>query len=120
MFRLRFAPAAVAGLWLAAGAAVAQEPALMAAHGVVAKATTGTLTVRPRGADGKFEKEIAFHLTGTSKITTLSMQTRGGRPVPVQTDASAKDLKDRQDIAVIYTQGANGPVLLTAVVRPTK
>src|SRR4051794_35076965 len=116
MSRLRFAVAAVAGLWLVAASAVAQEAPLTTAHGVGVKAAKDSLTVRPRGAGGRFEKEVTLMVTGTSKISTLSMEIRADRPVPVQREADAKDLKAQQQIAVIYTQGSGGPVLLAAVV----
>jgi hypothetical protein len=109
---------AAAALWLVVAPAAAQEPTLSTANGVVLKASKDTLAVRPRGADGRFEKEMTLMLTGTTKITSVSMQTRAGRTVPVQQDVDAKDLKAQQTIAMIYTQGASGPVLLAAVVLP--
>ncbi len=120
MFHFRCALAAVATAWFLAAPAFAQEPPLATAHGTVSKASKDSLTVKPRDAAGRFEKELALTLTGTSKITTLSIEMRGGKPVPVQRDADAKDLKPQQTIAVIYTQAAGGPVLLSAVVLPGK
>jgi hypothetical protein len=116
MFGLRRTLGVVIVVWLFAASAIAQEPALSAAHGTVSKASKDSVTVKPRGEGGKFEKEVALSVTGTSKIMTLSIEMRGGKPVPVQRDADAKDLKPQQSIAVIYTQGAGGPVLLSAVV----
>ena len=66
---------------------------------------------------GMVDKEVTLTLTGTSKISTLSIETRGGKPVPVQRDADAKDVKPQQSIAVIYTQGAAGPVPAEMVCR---
>jgi len=120
MFRFRLAVVAVVAVWLAAASAPAQEPALATAHGTVGKAGKDSLTVKPRGADGRFDKEVTLTLTGTSKITSLSTEMRSGKPVPVQRDVDAKDLKPQQTIAVIYTQGAGGPVLLSAVVLSGK
>jgi hypothetical protein len=120
MFGSRLTLGVLIGAWLFAASAMAQEPSLATAHGTVSKAGKDSVTVRPRGADGKFDKEVALSITGTSKIMTLSIETRGGKPVPVQRDADAKDLKPQQSIAVIYTQGAGGPVLLSAVVLPGK
>lgn len=120
MYRLRLAVAAIVGLCLIAATASAQEPSIAAAHGAVGKSTKDTLNIKPRGADGKFEKEMVLQLTGTSKVTTLTIQMRAGKPTPVQQDVDVKDLKANQAIAVIYTQGAGGPVLLTAVVLPPK
>ena len=115
---LSLALTTLAGFWLLAGPAAAQEPTLATAHGVVNKVSKDTLSVRPRGADGRFEKELTLRLTGTTKVTSLTVQARGGKPVPVQQDADAKDLKAQQAIAVIYTEGPSGPVLLAAVVLP--
>src|SRR5207247_1551716 len=109
MFSFRLALGTIVGVWLIAASTFAQEPALAAAHGTVSKASKDSLTIKPRGADGRFEKEVALNVTGTSKITTLSIETRGGKPVPVQRDADVKDLKPQQSIAVIYTQGTGGP-----------
>src|SRR5436190_20647987 len=118
---LRLLLTAAAGVWLLASPAPAQAPpALLSAHGVVDRATKDTLTVKPRGADGRFEKALELQVTGTSRVATLTTQTRAGKPVAVQTDTDAKELKPQQAIAVIYTQAASGPVLLTAVVLPAK
>jgi hypothetical protein len=89
-------------------------PPLMAAHGTVEKVEKDTLTIKPRGADGKFGKSLVLHLTGTSKVTTLIPQTREGKAVMTQKETDAKDLKPDQAIAVIYT-GGEIPVLLSAV-----
>ena len=99
--------------------AAADAPATLAtASGTVAKVDKDSLTIRPRGPDGKFDKEITLKLTGTSKISTLASQTRAGKTVVVQRDTDAKDLQPKQTIAVIYTTGAGGAVLLSAVVQP--
>jgi hypothetical protein len=90
-------------------------PALVTAHGTVEKVEKDTLTIKPRGADGKFGKSLVLHLTGTSKVTTLTPQTRDGKPVMTQKETDAKDLKPDQAIAVIYSGGDNA-VLLSAVV----
>jgi hypothetical protein len=81
----------------------------------VEKVEKVTLTVKPRGADGKFGKSLVLHLTGTSKVTTLTPQTREGKAVMTQKETDAKDLKADQAIGVIYSAGEN-PVLLSAVV----
>jgi hypothetical protein len=91
---------------------------LATAHGVVDKAAKDSLTVKPRGADGRFEKELAIQVTGTSKVSVVSMQMRAGKMVPVQQDANVTDLKPQQAVAVVYTQTDAGPVLLTAVALP--
>jgi hypothetical protein len=96
----------------------AAAPALATAHGEVGKAEKDALTVKPRGAQGRFEKDLVLQVTGTSKVTVLTMQTRAGKSVPVQQEADVKDLKPQQSVAVIYTQTAAGPVLLSAVALP--
>ncbi len=99
--------------------AAADAPAtLSTASGTVAKVDKDSLTIRPRGPDGKFQAEIKLKLTGTSKISTLTTQTRAGKSVVVQRDADAKDLQAKQTIAVIYTTSSGGAVLLSAVVQP--
>ena len=97
--------------------ALAADP-LMTATGTIDKVEKDSLTIRPRGPDGKFEKAVTLKLTGTSKISTLAPQTRGGKTVLTQKDTDAKDLKAKQTIAVIYTSGSAGTVLLAAVVQP--
>lgn len=93
---------------------------LAAAHGTVSKAGADSITVRPRGTDGRFEKEIELQVTGTTKISQLKIQTRGGKPVAVQTDADAKSLQPQQEISVIYATVGDGTVLLSAVVAGVK
>ena len=105
-----------------ARSAVAQPrepPGLMVVSGLVEKVDKNSLTIRPRGADGKFGKSVVLKLTGTSKITTLGDQRRGGKVTLVQRDTDAKDLRKNQGIAVIYGTGPTGPVLLAAVVHPS-
>ncbi len=100
-------------------AAAADAPAALAtASGSVVKVDKDSLTIRPRGPDGKFGKEIKLKLTGTSKVSTLTSQTRAGKTVVVQRDTDANDLQPKQPIAVIYTTGSAGAVLLSAVAQP--
>jgi hypothetical protein len=97
------------------------EPSLAVAHGVVDKADKEALTVKPRGADGKFQKTIVLKVTGTSKVTVLTPQKRGDKTVLTQRDAEAKDLATGQHVAVIYAEaGKEGMVLLSAVVQAAK
>src|SRR5260370_31088728 len=101
-----------------AGAIAAQEgPTLETARGQINKVDKESLTIRPRGADGKFEKAVMLKLTGTSKISTLTTQKRGGKVVNVQRDTDPKDLQPKQAIAVIYSKSPAGMVLLAAVVH---
>jgi hypothetical protein len=97
------------------------EPSLAVAQGVVDKADKESLTVKPRGADGKFQKAITLKLTGTSKVTVLSPQKRGDKLVLTQRDADPKELTAGQAVAVIYAEaGKEGLVVLSAVVQAAK
>ena len=96
-------------------------PALLTASGVVDKADKETLTVKPRGADGKFQKTISLKVTGTSKLTVLTPQKRASGVVLTQRDVEAKDLVTGQAIAIIYADaGKEGIILLSAVAEPAK
>ena len=91
----------------------------MTASGVVEKADKESVVVKPRGADGKFQKSITLHVTGTSKVTILTPQKRADKAILTQRDADAKDLVAGQVIAIIYAEGGkDGPVLLSAVAQP--
>jgi hypothetical protein len=117
--RLTHRLAALALLLSLAGLAAAQEPpALATAQGVVEKVGRDSVTVRPRGADGRFEKSLVLKVTGTTRVSRLAPQTRGGKTVLTQTDTEVKDLHPRQAIAFIYTGGKDEGVLLHAVVEP--
>jgi hypothetical protein len=93
-------------------------PALVTVHGMVDKVEKDVLTLKPRGADGRFGKNMTLKVTGTSMISTVTMQKRAGKLVPVQRSTDAKDLQPKQAIAIIYTTGAAGPVILAAVAQP--
>src|SRR5437763_1635636 len=91
-------------------------PSLAVTSGVVDKAEKDALTVKPRGADGKFQKALTFKVTGTSKVTVLVPQKRADKVVLTQREAEAKDLMPGQAVAVIYAEaGKDGTVLLSAV-----
>ena len=106
---------------MAAKAAVADAgPSLATAHGSVDSSDKDSVTIKPRSASGKFEKELVLKVTGTTRVTQLGFQTQGGKTVARQTDVDLKDLKPQQAIAVIYTQTDAGPVLLAATVLPAK
>src|SRR5262249_13104784 len=113
---------AVTACLFLAGFVPAGEPAvaLKTAQGAFDKADKDTLTIRPRGADGKFEKALVLRLTGTSKLTLVSQRKQAGKLVFVQTDANVKELESNQPIAVIYATAKEGPVLLSAVVQAAK
>jgi len=111
--------ALLAGLLLTVvGLAADESPSLATASGIVDKVGKDTLSIRPRGPDGKFEKGLVLKLTGTSKITTVTIEKRGAKTVPVQKDTEAKELKAKQAVTVIYTSSQDGLVLLAAVALP--
>jgi hypothetical protein len=121
MSRLRVCLAAVLCLLLTAAGRAADAPlALATAQGTIDKVDKDSLTVRPRGPDGKFDKSVVLRLTGTTKILTLTTQTRAGKMVIVQRDIDAKDLQPKQTVAIIYASGPDGPVLLSAVAQPAE
>jgi hypothetical protein len=95
------------------------EPTLMTATGTVDKADKDAVTIKPRGADGKFQKSITLKVTGTSKVAVLTPQKRADGVVLTQRESAAKDLVPGQVVAVIYADaGKDGPVLLSAVTQP--
>jgi hypothetical protein len=93
-----------------------QAPRLMVAQGAVDKVEKDGLAIKPRSADGKFQKAITLKTTGTSRITLLAPQTREGKQVLTQRDTELKDLQANQAIAIIYADG-DPPTLLSAVVE---
>lgn len=98
-------------------ATAADAPALATAHGSVEKVEKESLTIKTRGADGKFGKSLLLKLTGTSRVTVLTPQNRDGKVVLTQKDAEVKSLEPKQVIAVIYADEKDEPVLLSAVVE---
>ena len=108
-----------------AGLASAQEkkaddaPTLLTASGVVEKADKESVTVKPRGADGKFQKALVLKVTGTSKVTVLTPQKRGDKAVLTQREVGAQDLASGQVVALVYADaGKEGVILLSAVAQP--
>ena len=121
MGSIRLVSAVLAGLLLTGLLLAGDGPSPLAAvAGVVEKVEKDALTVRPRGADGKFQKTLTLKLTGTSKLTVVTQQKRAGKLVAVQKEIEAKDLQAKQPIAVIYTSGKVGNVILSAVAQPAK
>lgn len=116
----RFALALVIGVSISACAWAGDPPPLLLAQGTVEKVDASTLTVKPRGPDGKFGKNLVLKLTGTSMVKTVSSRLQKGKMVIVQSDASIKDLQTKQVIALVYTMAQDSPVLLTAVVQPPR
>lgn len=107
-------------LFLAGEVRGADAPAapVLAASGTVEKVNKDTLVIRPRDAAGRFGKSITLKLTGTSDITTLTIQMRAGKPIPTQKKTDAADLNPNQSIAVLYTTIKDTSILLTAVAQP--
>lgn len=121
MFRLAMGLvllASTAFVGIAQDKKAAAVPALQTASGSVDKASAESLTIRPRGADGKFQKALTLKVTGTSKVSVLTPQKRADKMVLTQRDAQAKDLAPGQIIAVIYAEAGKDAVLLSAVARP--
>ncbi len=102
----------------AARAAAADPPPLLVAQGSVEKVDKGTLTVKPRGADGKFGKNLVLKVTGTSKVTTLMPRMQKGGMILTQKEMDVQDLQPKQTIAIVYTMLKDSPVLLTGVAQP--
>ena len=94
-------------------------PQLLTASGAVEKVEKDALTVKPRGADGKFQKTLVLKVTGTSKVTVLAPQKRGDKLVLTQREAGAKELVAGQQVAVVFAEaGKDGLVLLSAIAHP--
>jgi hypothetical protein len=93
-------------------------PPLLTAQGAVEKVNKDTLTVKQRGLDGKFGKNLILKITGTSKVTTLVPRMQKGGTIVTQKDTDVKDLLPKQTIAIVYTMVKGSPVLLAAVVQP--
>ena len=66
------------------------------------------LTLKTRGADGKFAKPLALKLTGTRCTTMLVTQSRDVDLT--QKETGAKALEAKQAIAVIYAEDKNDAV----------
>jgi hypothetical protein len=102
--------------------AAAQAPPLLSAVGKVDKVEKESVSVQWRGPDGRFQKAVALRLTGTSKLSLLTLRQQGGKSVVVQRDMEFRDLEPGQPIGVLYTatgkDGKDGFVLLAAVAEP--
>jgi hypothetical protein len=110
--------AIAAALLLCASVSLGVEPSLATAHGSVMKVNADVLLIRPRGADGKFEKALSLKIRGTTKVTILTFREQGGQTVAVQREADIKDLKAEQMLSVIFTNVGDAYVLLSAVALP--
>src|SRR5262249_50102005 len=122
MMRTRVMFAALVGL-AAAGITLAGDTPpvpLALAQGMVDKVEKDSLTMRPRGPDGRFQKSLVLKVTGTSNFTIITDRKGKGKMVLVQKSAGAKDMQTGQHIAVIYAPEKDGGVLLSAVAQPAK
>lgn len=107
----------VCGFFASLVQAADDAPKIMVAQGLVEKVEKDVLTIKPRGADGKFGKSIVLKLTGTSHFSTVSSQKRGDKLVLVQKELEAKNLTAKHSISVIYAENAEDLVVLSAVTR---
>ena len=112
---------AISAVLFVAVAVWAEPVPVTTAHGKIEKADKDTVVFQPREESGKFGKAVTLHLTGTSKITTLTTRMMDKKTVLVQKETDAKDLTPGLHIAVIYgTPKGQDPVLLSAVVQAEK
>jgi hypothetical protein len=119
MLKLRVVGVVLAFVLFADSCLAADDtPPLLIAKGTIEKVEQDSLTVLPRDSGGKFGKSLTLKVTGTSKISTLTTRKQGSKVVHVQRDTDAKDLQTKQDVAIIYTTGPTGMVLLAAVAQP--
>jgi hypothetical protein len=114
----RFALALVIGVSISACVWAGDPPPLLLTQGTVEKVDAATLTIKPRGPDGKFGKSMVLKITGTSTVKTLTPRMQKGNVIIAQTDTKLTDLQAKQTIALVYTMVKDSPVLLTAVVQP--
>ena len=103
-------------VFILAGLCPAADLPLRSASGIVVSANPSVVIVRPRNAEGQFGEALALKVHGTSKFATLGARQQAGKTILVQTDASPRDLRKNQPIAVIYTVTPMESVLLSAVV----
>lgn len=94
-----------------------ETPLVTTGSGTVHKIEKDVITIKHRAADGKFDKDLVLKLTGTSRFSLLSTQKRGEKLVLVQKDIDAKNVAEKQSIAVIYANNGEEHVLLSAVVQ---
>ena len=118
MYRIGAACGFVAVLLVVTAPAAGQPGhSLATATGTVDKVDKESLAIQTRGPGGKFAKPVVLKITGTSKVTVVSEEKRGGKVVPVQRELDVKDLETKQEISVIYLVAGNDLTLLSGVVR---
>ena len=116
--------AAVLGCLFLVTAARAEPPALMTASGLVEKADKDSLTIRSRGPDGRFGKSMTLKVSGTSRVTILTEQKRGGKLTVVrgqtvpQFDRTAFSLKTGQLSKPVHTQYGWHIIQALSAIRP--
>src|SRR5207237_9893487 len=102
---------------LAVDAAAAELP-LQTVTGAVVKANARLVIVRPRLPDGQSGKAVVLKVRGTSRLTALRSEPRGGQLAAVQRAVEPAALMPNWIVAAIYTVADGEAVLLTAVVLP--
>lgn len=106
------------GFFLSVAEAADELPRIVVAQGMIEKVEKDEITVKPRGADGKFGKTLSLKITGTSHFSAVSLQKRGEKNVLVQKATEAKTLTSKHQISVIYAENGEGDlVVLSAVTR---
>src|SRR5438552_1325949 len=97
------------------GLALAEAVPLVNGHGIIDKVEGGKVTIRPRGPDGKFAKDITLKVTGTSGFALVGTRKAKvkGKVVITQRNIKAKELEPRQAIYFIYTTMGDTPTLLS-------
>jgi hypothetical protein len=100
------------------GLVLAQEVPLINGRGVIDKVEKGSITIRPRGAGGQFEKAITLKVTGTSSFTQVGTRKTKAKVIVTQKTLKSGDLAAKQAIAFIYTTEGGTPTLLSGVVQP--
>jgi hypothetical protein len=101
------------------GLALAEPVPLTSGNGIIDKVEGGTVTIRPRGPDGRFMKDITLKVTGTSNFALVGTRKGKGKLIVTQKNVKAKDLEPKQAIHFIYTTVGDGPTLLSGVVQPS-
>jgi len=100
--------------------ALAEPVPLANGHGLITKVEDKSVSISPRGPDGKLEKAITLKVTGTTSLTLVGTRKTKGKLIITQKSIKAKDLESKQTIAFIYTkEGGDVPTLLSGVVQPS-
>jgi len=92
-------------------------PRLMTAQGTIEAIEPERLTLQLHVPSGKRAEHLVLGITSSSRFAALAVSERGGRVAIAQEAIERKALKQRQHVAVIYTNQPDGPILLSAVVE---